>query len=69
MGWVYVEELYKDENRGVDDITDMSQMQNEVYSIYSEEIEAVIRDLPNGKACGSGNISTELLQCMERKVY
>src|SRR3989442_9735021 len=27
----YVEELYKDENRGVDDIIDMGQMENEVY--------------------------------------
>ena len=60
----YVEELYKDENRGVDDIIDMGQMENEVYTICSEEIEAVIRDLPNGKACGSDNVSAELLQCM-----
>src|SRR3989442_14602237 len=34
----YVEELYKDENRGVDDIIDMGQMENEVYTICSEEI-------------------------------
>ena len=45
----YVEELYKDENRGVDDIIDMGQMENEVYTICSEEIEAVIRDLPKRK--------------------
>src|SRR5437899_10779447 len=51
----YVEELYKDENRGVDDIIDMGQMENEVYTICSEEIEAVIRDLPKGKARGSDN--------------
>src|SRR5881296_1480623 len=63
----YVEELYKDENRGVDDITDMGQMENEVYTICSEEIEAVIRDLPKGKACGSDNVSAELLQCMAEK--
>src|SRR5437899_11732973 len=63
----YVEELYKDENRGVDDIIDMGQMENEVCTICSEEIEAVIRDLPKGKACGSGNISVELLQCMGEK--
>ena len=44
-------------------------MENEVYTISSEEIEAVIRDLSKGKACGSGNISAELLQCMEREVY
>src|SRR5437867_10602318 len=63
----YVEELYKDENRGVDDIIEMGQMENEVYTICSEEIEAVIRDLPKGKACGSDNISAELLQCMDEK--
>src|SRR5437867_2037661 len=60
----YVEELYKDGNRGVDDIIDMGQMENEVYTICSEEIEAVIRDLPKGKACGSHNVSAELLHCM-----
>src|SRR2546425_470584 len=38
----YVEELYKDENRGEDDIIDMSQRENEEYAISSEEIEAVI---------------------------
>ena len=64
----YVKELYKDENRE-DDIIDMSQMESEAYTISSEEIEAVIRDLPKGKACGSDNISAELLQCMGRKVY
>ena len=41
----YVEELYKDENRGEDDIIDMAQRENEEYAICSEEIEAVIRDL------------------------
>ena len=35
-----------------------------MYTISSEEIEAVIRDLPKGKACGSDNIFAELLQCM-----
>src|SRR3989442_13559196 len=63
----YVEELYKDENRGEDDIIDMEQMENEVYTICSEGIEAVIRDLPKGKACGSDNVSAELLQCMGEK--
>src|SRR3989442_2100065 len=63
----YVEELYKDENRGVDDIINMGQMENEVYTICSEEIEAVIRDLPKGKACGSDSISADLLQCMGEK--
>src|SRR4051812_4675338 len=59
--------MYKDENREVDDIIDMGQMENEVYTICSEEIEAVIRDLSKGKACGSDNISAELLQCMGEK--
>src|SRR5437867_1640451 len=63
----YVEELYKDGNRGVDDIIEMGQIENEVYIICSEEIEAVIRDLPKGKACASDNVSAELLQCMEEK--
>src|SRR5437867_2104787 len=45
----------------------MGQMENEVYTICSEEIEAVIRDLPKGKACGSDNVSAELLQCMGEK--
>src|SRR3989441_20597 len=62
----YVKELYKDENRE-DDIIDMSQMESEAYTISSEEIEAVIRDLPKGKACGSDNISAELLQGMGEK--
>src|SRR3989442_1354814 len=63
----YVEELYKDENRGIDDIINMGQMKNKKYTICSEEIEAVIRDLPKGKACGSDNICAELLQCMGEK--
>src|SRR5437899_1734783 len=46
----------------------MGQMENEVYAICSEVIEAVIRDLPKGKACGSDNISAELLQGMGEKV-
>ena len=60
----YVEELYRDETRGEDASIDKSQMESEVYTISGEEIEAVIRDLPKGKACGSDNISAELLQCM-----
>src|SRR2546425_10682513 len=63
----YVEELYKDENRGVDNIIEMSQKENEACTISSEDIEAVIRDLPKGKACGSDNISAELLQGMGEK--
>src|SRR3989442_6345351 len=42
-------------------------MVNEVFTISSEEIEAVIKDLPKGKACGSDNISAELLQGMGEK--
>ena len=61
----YVEELYKDESRGE---ADMGDLVNEVYTISSEEIESVIKDLPKGKACGSDNISAELLQGMGRKV-
>src|SRR5437867_6572466 len=60
----YVEELYKDENRGVDDIIDMGQMENEVYTVCSEEIEAVVGGLPRGEACGGDNVSAELLQCV-----
>ena len=45
----------------------MGQMENDIYTICSEEIEAVIRDLPKGKACGSDNVSAELLQCMGEK--
>src|SRR5437867_1853230 len=45
----------------------MGQMENEVYTICNEEIEAVIRDQPKGKACGSDNISSELLQGMGDK--
>jgi len=60
----YVEELYKDESRGEDDF---GNLVNEVYTISSEEIESVIKDLPKGKACGSDNISAELLQGMGEK--
>src|SRR3989442_623220 len=60
----YVEELYRNETRGEDASIDKSRMESEVYTISSEEIEAVISDLPKGKACGSDNISAELLQCM-----
>ena len=45
----------------------MDQMANEIYTICSEEIEAVIRDLPKGEACGNDNISAELLQSMREK--
>src|SRR3989442_10785148 len=63
----YVEELYRNETRGEDASIDKSQMESEVYTISSKEIEAVIRDLPKGKACGSDNISAELLQCMAER--
>src|SRR3989441_86997 len=45
----------------------MGDLVNEVYTISSEEIEAFIKDLPKGKACGSDNISAELLQGMGKK--
>src|SRR3989441_2116716 len=65
----YVEELYRDETRGEDASIDKSHMESEVYINRSEEIEVVIKDLPKGKACGSDNISAELLQRMgERDV-
>jgi len=62
----YVEELYKDENRGELDM-DMDDLVNEVYTISSDEIKAVIKELPKGKACGLDNISAELLQEMGEK--
>jgi hypothetical protein len=37
---------------------------DDVYTINSEKIEAVIKDLPKGKACGVDNISAELLRCV-----
>src|SRR3989441_128050 len=46
---------------------DMGDLVNEVYTISSEEIEAVIKDLPTRKACGSDDISAELLQGMGEK--
>jgi len=60
----YVEDLYKDDNRGE---ADMGDLVNEVYTISSEEINAVIKDLPKGKACGNDNISAELPQGMGEK--
>src|SRR6267154_285661 len=60
----YVEDLYKDENRGE---ADMGDLVNEVYTISSEEIVAVIKDLPKRKACRNDNISAELLQSMGEK--
>ena len=45
----------------------MSQKENEACTISSEEIEAVIRDLQKGKACGSENISAEPPQGMKEK--
>ena len=60
----YVEDLYRDGNRGD---ADMGDLVNEVYTISSEEIETVIKELPKGKACGSDNIAAELLQSMGKK--
>src|SRR6267154_2178653 len=60
----YVEELYKDENRGQEDVSDVV---NEDYVISSDEIETVIKDLPKGKTCGDDNISAALLQGMGEK--
>ena len=60
----YVEELYKDENRGQVDVSDVV---NEDYAISSDEIETKIKDLPLGKACGNDNISAELFQGMGGK--
>ena len=63
--WVeYVEDLYKDENSGE---VNMGDLVNEVYTISSEEIKALIKDLPKGKARGNDNISAEMLQSMGEK--
>ena len=59
-----MKDLYKDENRGEADVGDLS---DEVYTISGKEIEAVIKDLPKGKAYGSDNITAELLQGMGEK--
>src|SRR5688572_9012156 len=45
----------------------MGDLVNEVYTISSEKIEKVIKELPKGKACGSDNIAAELLQSMGKK--
>src|SRR6267154_1840924 len=60
----YAEEVYKDENRGKADVSDVV---NEVYAITSDKIETVIKDSPKGKTCGDDNISAELLQGMGEK--
>ena len=59
----YVEELYIDENREAD----MGDLVNEVYTISSEEIETVIKELPKRKACGTDSIAAELLKSMGEK--
>src|SRR2546425_11700258 len=59
-----VEELNKDEKRRE---ADMGELMIEVYTISSEEIEAVIKNLPKGKACGRDKISAELRKGMGRK--
>ena len=53
----YVEELYEDTMRSD---ADMGDLVNEVYTISSEEIQEVIKELPKGKACGEENIPAEL---------
>src|SRR6267154_1874751 len=45
----------------------MGDLVNEVYTISSEEIVDVIKDLPKGKTCSNDNISAELLQSMRAK--
>src|SRR5688572_28035445 len=60
----YLEELYSDGNRGD---ADMGDLVHEVYTISSEEIETVIKELPKGKACGSDNIAADLIQSMGEK--
>src|SRR5688572_4965765 len=60
----YVEELYSDGNRGD---ADMGDLVNEVYTISSEEIETVTKELPKEKSCSSDNIAAELLQSMGKK--
>ena len=59
-----MEELYKDENRGESDVSDLVV---EGYETNREEVTAVIRELPKGKACGSDNNDAELLQAMSEK--
>src|SRR6267154_2267895 len=54
----------QDYNRGEADLGDLV---NEVYTTGSEEIDAVIKDLQKGKACGNDNISAELLHGMGEK--
>ena len=49
-----MEDLYKDDYIGE---ADMGDLVNEVCTISSEEIDAVIKDLPKGKTCGNDNIS------------
>ena len=56
MGRVCGSIIYcKDENRAE---ADMSEMENEVYTISSEKIEALIKDLPKGRPA----VMTTLLQ-------
>ena len=37
----------------------MGDLESKVYTISSEEIETVIKELPKEKACGSDNIAAE----------
>ena len=54
--------LYHDEERT--NVIKEAQ-EGEVYRISQEEIKAITKELPKGKACGSDNIPAELLQCLE----
>ena len=47
----------------------MGDLVNEVYTISSEDIKAMIKDLPKGKACGNDSIPAELLQSMGGERY
>ena len=60
----YVDDLYKDDNRGE---VDMGDLVYEAEPITRIEIESVIKQLPKGKACGNDNIAAELLQGMGDK--
>ena len=62
----YVEDLYRDDNRGE---VDMHDLVYEAEPITRKEIEAVIKQLPKGKAWGNDNIAAELLQGMGGKVW
>ena len=55
-----MEDLYKDENRGGADVGHLS---DEVHTISGKEFEAMIKDLPKGKACASDKLITSPQNC------